>query len=240
LSSFDVVCLSHVLEHVLDMDSAVNAIQAVIKPGGICYVETPDALRYSIFLRAPFQEFNTEHVNHFSMAFLAQLFQIRSGWKVVDLGTKEILSSPGNPFPACYGLLRRDDYEPVFKTPTRVADLEVATNAYIVASRELLDKIEINLRGNLDLSSPVLVWGTGQLCMKLLVETSLSKANIVSFVDGNPVNWGQILNGVPITSPREIKNTGYPILIASLLNQAQIENDIRVKWGLTNPVVYLL
>jgi len=240
MGHFDVVCLSHVLEHVLDMDAALGAIHMVIKPSGLCYVETPDALRYAPFLKAPFQDFNTEHINHFSAAFLAWLFQLRSGWDIVQLGEKEILSSPGNPFPACYGLFRRDDRKPIIKRPVRTADLENAINVYIDASRRLLNRIEASLLTNLDLSADVLVWGTGQLCMKLLVETSLSKAKIASFVDGNPVNWGQKLNGVLITSPREIKDTRLPILIASLLNQALIENDIREKWGLPNPVIHLL
>lgn len=240
LGDFDVVCLSHVLEHVLDMDAAVRAIRSVLKPGGLCYVETPDALRYAPFLKAPFQDFNTEHINHFSAAFLAQLFQLRSGWKVVHLDTKEILSSPGNPFPACFGLLRRDDQEPVTGSPVWTDDLEVAIKVYIDASRKLIEQIEASLRSKINLSEPLLVWGTGQLCMKLLVETSLSKANIVSFVDGNSINWGQELKGVSITSPREVKDTCHPILIASLLNQAQIENDIRIKWGLSNPIIPLL
>lgn len=240
LKGFDVVCLSHVLEHVLDMDTSINAIRTVLKPGGLCYVETPDALRYVLFLKSPFQDFNTEHINHFSVRFLSQLFKTRSGWRVIDLGTKDILSSPKNPFPSCYGLLRSDDQEPILQSPALTADLKIAVKAYVAASGKLLDKIETNLKSIPVLSTGILVWGTGQLCMKLLVDTSLSKANIVSFVDGNSVNWGQRLKGVPITDPRKIKDTNLPILIASLLNQAQIENDIRVKWGLTNPIIPLL
>jgi len=240
LGSFDVVCLSHVLEHVLDMDVAIRAIRAMVKPGGICYVETPDALRYAPFLKAPFQDFNTEHINHFSTDALVLTFRLRSGWSVVDTGIKEILSSPGNPFPACYALFRRDDMNPVLKIQARDTELQAAAKNYIDASRQLLDKIEANIKRTLDLSNSLLVWGTGQLCMKLLVETSLSTANIISFVDGNPVNWGQKLNGVLIISPQELKDTLHPILIASLLNQTQIENDIRIKWGLSNPVIHLL
>ena len=240
LGTFDVVCLSHVLEHVLDMDVALRAICHVLKPGGLCYVETPDALRYAPFLKAPFQDFNTEHINHFSVAFLALLFQMRSGWRIVLSGTKDILTSPGNPFPACYGLFKRDDHEPVIKSPVWTADLINATTAYIQASRVLLTNIEEKLASNAALETGVVVWGTGQLCLKLLVESSLSKANIVCFTDGNPVNWGQKLRGVPIVNPLTLTDPSRPILIASLLNQAQIETDIRTKWGLANPVLSLL
>ncbi len=240
LGRFDVVCLSHVLEHVLDMDIAVEAVLTLVNPGGMCYVETPDVLRYAPFLKAPFQDFNTEHINHFSTVALVQTFQLRSGWKVVDVGTKEILSSPGNPFPVCYALLQRDERITVPDCPARMSDLKLAVKDYIDLSNQLLVKIEANLKANLAPQMGFLVWGTGQLCMKLLVETSLSEANILSFVDGNAINWGQALKGISIKSPLDITDTHQPILIASLLNQAQIENDIRQKWKLTNPIIHLL
>ena len=48
---------------------------------------------------------------------------------------------------------------------------------------------------------PLLVWGVGQLAMKLLAETSLGKANIAGFVDSNPIHQGKKLHGHPILIP---------------------------------------
>lgn len=239
LGIFDVIILSHVLEHILDTDAAIQVIRNALKPDGLCYVETPDALRYASFLKEPFQDFNTEHINHFSQTCIANLFQICAGWRVVDLGKKDIFPWPNNPYPACYVLFRRDEFTGL-SVPLRDNDLVSAIKQYIVASRDLLDKIEINLKRTLDLKSDLIVWGTGQLCMKLLVETSLSNANIIAFVDSNSVKWGSVLKGIPIQSPQAVKDTRIPILIASILNQAEIENTIRTKWGLANPVVHLL
>lgn len=74
--------------------------------------------------------------------------------------------------------------------------------------------------------------------MKLLAETSLASAQIVAFVDGNPVNQGQILRGVPILAPEEIEDLKDPIMVASKLHQQAIVNRIR-QLELSNKVVLL-
>jgi predicted SAM-dependent methyltransferase len=66
MPKFDCVVLSHVLEHVYDIPSFFAAARRLLTPGGYLYLETPDATRYDQYLYAPFQEFNTEHINHFS------------------------------------------------------------------------------------------------------------------------------------------------------------------------------
>ena len=43
LGPFDGVILSHVLEHVLDLHQALQGVRAIVKPGGVLYVEVPDA-----------------------------------------------------------------------------------------------------------------------------------------------------------------------------------------------------
>lgn len=71
---------------------------------------------------------------------------------------------------------------------------------------------------------PVLVWGTGQLTLKLLAETTLGRAEIVAFVDNNAATWGKTLRGVPIVAPIMLVQQGwtYPIVIATILHQEAI------------------
>jgi len=40
----------------------------------IVYIEVPDAARYIDFLYSPFQDFNTEHINHLS-SFLMKILK---------------------------------------------------------------------------------------------------------------------------------------------------------------------
>ncbi len=74
--------------------------------------------------------------------------------------------------------------------------------------------------------------------MKLLAETSLSGANIVAFVDNNPINQGKILREIPIISPDELMKLSAPILITTLLHHKAIAEQIR-SMKIKNEIVFL-
>lgn len=110
---------------------------------------------------------------------------------------------------------------------------------YIARSQASMDKIEARLQQTLQTSSEVIVWGTGQLALKLLAETSLGKARIAAFVDGNPINQGKVLCGAPILAPEKVRGMTQPIIVTSILHQKAIASTIRDKMGLSNPIVLL-
>ena len=74
--------------------------------------------------------------------------------------------------------------------------------------------------------------------MKLLIETSLAQAEILAFVDSNPINQGKILRGTPVIAPEAIYRFTEPILISSTLHQKSIVEQIE-KMGLSNPLILL-
>jgi len=84
----------------------------------------------------------------------------------------------------------------------------------------------------------VVVWGAGQLALKLLVETSLATARIAAFVDSNPVNQGKVLRGVSVISPEAARGLAAPIVIATVLHQQEIAEQIR-EMGLPNDLLFL-
>ena len=87
--------------------------------------------------------------------------------------------------------------------------------------------------------SEIIIWGTGQLTMKLLADTCLRTAKIAAFVDGNPVNQGKILHGAKVIPSSEITARETPILVCSLINEDSILETIR-DLNLPNPVATLL
>ncbi len=235
VGTFDLVILSHVLEHVADLRSTVRDLRALLREGGRCYIEVPDATRYRDFLLAPFQDFNTEHINHFSLSALGNLFA-RDGFAVESQGQKTIESSPGCPYPAAFAFFRLGNGA----KEARVDDsLRTSLVAYIENSQKKLEELERELAVISTDDKPLLVWGAGQLTMKLLAETSLGKASILAFVDGNPINQGKTLAGRPILAPREISDRNAPILLATLLHQKEIEATIREQLQLPNEIIRL-
>lgn len=148
-----------------------------------------------------------------------------------------IESAPNKPYAALWGVWVKAD------TPSPInleldKQLVVNINAYIDKSQAILDAIETRLKSALADAPQVIVWGTGQLAMKLLVETSLADAPIAALVDSNPINQGKLLRGIPILSPEQIQGMPYPIVVTTLLHQQEIADKIR-QMELPNQVVLL-
>lgn len=239
IGRFDLIILSHVLEHVADLQGTVKRLRSYLQPGGMIYAEVPDASRYTEFLIAPFQDFNTEHINHFGLLSLSNLFT-SNGFSVVQGGQKEVQSSPGCRYPALFAFFR---CQPGTSEPTKAFEPDRKFReqmlAYVDASQAVLERIESRLAALLSSKQSLLVWGTGQLTMKLLAETSLARIEINAFIDGNPVNQGKQLRGIEIKAPEQVTDHLTPILIATLLHQREISSRIRDSLRLPNPIVTL-
>jgi SAM-dependent methyltransferase len=62
---FDVVILVGVLEHLNDLDEALHHLRALLRPGGLVYLEVPDSTAFADWPNAPYQDFSTEHLTFF-------------------------------------------------------------------------------------------------------------------------------------------------------------------------------
>ena len=232
IERFNLIVLSHVLEHVQDMKPVMSALDTLLDESGLVYIEVPDATRYPDCIIAPFQDFNTEHINHFSIQSLNNLF--RKGWVMKRYGQKLIDMEAGMVYPAAYVVLQKveSDFE---NSPAFDFKLNAAIEEYITASKYRFDNLNSQLRSILKESNSVIVYGTGQLALKLLKDTCLQDANIEFFVDGNPLNQGKKLLGKPVCSPNTILESNAPVIIASLVNSLSIQRDI-AQLGVSNPV----
>ncbi len=234
----DLIVVSHVLEHVLDLRTAVAAIRSLLADSGIIYAEVPDANRYVNFRTAPFQDFNVEHINHFEPASLENLFSAE-GFICLSRGTKSIESAAGVPYPALYGFFRKiaaaaapSDWQSTAVSPTNLLQYIDDSSRQMAAIVELLTPV---------LTGPVIVWGTGQLTFKLIAETPLGQANIAAWVDGNPINQGKIFRGLPVLAPEALRDLPpHPIIVGSLVNHEAIIERIRRDLHLPNPIITLL
>jgi SAM-dependent methyltransferase len=240
---FDCILMSHVLEHVNNLVDVMTAIhQSILDSPGkqhktLIYIEVPNASQYQNYIFAPLQDFNTEHINHFSKKCIENLMRV-NGFSIVSEGEKEIESSPGMPYPTIYSLSVINDFDSKQFRIIKDDELIVNIKHYIAKSKTLLHKIDHKIKQILSVSDRLIVWGTGQLTMKLLADTSLAKANIVAFVDNNSINQGRMLNGISIVSPQKIVNLQFPILVATLFHQKAIAEQIK-SLSISNLVFFL-
>lgn len=224
IGMFDCVIISHVLEHLYDLNILADALDILLAPEGIVYIEVPDGARYAENLTSPFQEFNTEHINHFSSISLKNLLS-RMGFSSISESTRNILVGDGIKYPVLSCIFCRSEKKSAFRIDK---ELQKGIRLYIIKSQNLLRDLDKKIQEILQNNPEIIIWGTGQLTMKLLSETSLQKANIYCFIDGNPVNQGKILIEKEIFPPSFLQNCpNLPILICTLLHQNEIINSLQ-------------
>ena len=87
-NSFDVIILSDVIEHILDLDKEIDIIRKLLKPDGILYIGTPgtkNIFRYGYdFLRS----FQNAHTYYFSLNTLTNVMN-RNNFEIVK-GNEQI------------------------------------------------------------------------------------------------------------------------------------------------------
>ena len=223
VGKFDLIILSHVLEHILDIESTIEKLNTLLVDGGMVYVECPDAQNYAKVIHAPYQEFNTEHINHFNETSFSNLFSIFNYAKI-DTGTKTMKIASDDDYYAVYGL---------FKKSNKAGHGVVFDNAIINGISEYIQKSDliynnvINEIAKIDEGITIALFGIGQFAFKLLADSVLKHRRNLLLFDNNVLNVGKSINGFPIHHGKEItsiltdKET--VIVITSLIHEKDIK-----------------
>jgi hypothetical protein len=222
---------------VQDLPAAMAQVRAALAPGGIVYVEVPDALTFTEWPNAPFQDFSTEHINFFAPRSLANLFGVH-GFTTVFSEQNHRHQSYRTVMSNVSAVFRKEDPAPPF-APTRDDASAEGLRRYVAQSRgteaRLLAQVDRLVEGG----APVIVWGIGTHTSRLLATSRLRDANISAFVDSNARYQGRELDGVPIIAPEALRGRGEPILISSRVFQDEIQRQIRDDLQLSNELILL-
>ncbi len=231
---YDFLILTGVLEHIRDLDKAVEQFHRLLQPAGRIYLEVPDASRYVASLDAPFQEFSLEHINFFSTKSLTNLMQSR-GFRMLDAGPT-VRPMHEVTCPCVYGVFERH-LGPI--AVSRDNETEAGLRAY-VRGCELEDaQVRSRIEQSIPPGGSVIVWGVGTHTLRLLATGGLDPRKIAVFVDSNPKYRNSELRGIPVVSPEDLGRRPEPILISTRGFQREIYDQIRHKLGLPNPVILL-
>ena len=230
---YDVVLLTHVLEHIPNIRDFLEAVGRKINSGGMLYVESPDAnnffisksARYLPEHREPYQQFSMEHVNFFTKTSLYNLmtslgYQLR--FLESQVSVISILAS-------------------WWQKPTLARDSQTSLKLknYLSDSDKLLNDVKNTLKVLIKNNEKLYVWGAGGYTQRMLSQTKMKLLPIISYIDSNPDYHGGKLNGKKIINPDELKKLPkHPILISTNAYQDKILDQIK-KMGLKNKVLFL-
>lgn len=237
IGTFKFIILVAVLEHIKDLDEALNKIKDLLDHDGKLYIEVPDVTQFTSSLDAPFQEFSIEHINFFSPISLAnimgthgfeQVFVSQTSYEQTDTHTGYALRMifqrmlAGNTF-----------------TPLHDSESEAGIVKYVEASQKVENRIHQTVNDLVDSQKSFIVWGVGTHTQRLLATSKLVNANISVFVDANPNYQGKTLNNIPIISPEQLIGTSDPILVSSRIFQSEIVQKIQSELKLKNQILTL-
>ena len=234
---FDFVILVGVLEHLCDLDEAFVHLRTLLKPGGLLYVEVPDATAFSDWPNAPYQDFSTEHINFFSPVSLDNLMG-RRGFSRVFAEQNHREQSYRTVMSNVSAVYRMEAIPP--EDGLRIdRETERGLCRYIDQCRVTDERLHAKINAIVDEHRPILVWGVGTHTTRLMATSRLAEANIVAFIESNARYHGRELLGRPIVAPESLSARPEPVLVSSRVFQHEIADQIRDTLGCTNELILL-
>jgi len=220
---FDVITLSHVLEHVRDLRGAFKKIISHLEKDGLLYIEVPNAREYRNYLIAPFYFFDAEHINHFDHNSLVDLGNTH-GLGLVRSIEKLIRPSSDSLYPAI-GCFYRNNKDK--KDAPQNRNLQARDSVVKHINDSKLNQNWQGLELLAEQQTEIIVWGAGSNTHRLLKNSPLGECKIIGFIDKDKRKQGQILKEVKIYSSKILKKLTCPIVISSALMGKEIYAEIK-------------
>jgi SAM-dependent methyltransferase len=225
---FDVIVLSHVLEHVVDLSGLMASVAKLLAPHGLLYAETPDAARYGKFPFVPFYFFDSEHINHFDTVRLGALGSI-VGFDTRAAGTMALAVGPGVSYPACWVWMQARGGDKSSALPAN-RELAAAVERYVEDCRQAdsfpqLDRLAAA-------ASPVVVWGAGSFAQRLFGSSQIHNCKIIAVVDRDTNKQGLNFAGFTVQSPEAVlaDRPDAIVLIAAAIHGPAIVAEVAATW----------
>lgn len=222
---FDLIVLSHVLEHVFDAQAVLASLLPLLAPEGRVYLETPDPTRYTTEGFPPLYFFDPEHINHLSAGSLIYLGSIL-GLVPLLTGQKTLRLANGRPYPAVYTLLQRGTGSGLLQHDHH--GLYEPLRAYVEQSLAGLEPLRERILSLVGGDSPIALWGAGSFSQRLVSQPWFPKQSLCAIVDRDHNKQGLRFAGILITSPEQGLR-GLPgntiVLCAAAIASRAIEQD---------------
>jgi len=193
----DIIFASHVLEHIYTLPATMELLVDALKPEGTLIVDGPDATGLLLKWNMPILDFNTKHIQHFTLRDYLNLGW-RYGLEMVDHFAYDL------------GFIRAGYQIRFKKMDIGVASMGVIKNrTYSMKARLLL------------IDKPVNVWGMNDLAWHMLAAVDL---DVLDYIDNDPAYRGKTYNGKPVL---ERPTNDAPILIMVQGQRQRLIENIR-------------
>lgn len=215
--SFDMVFLSHTLEHIVNPCSFIRQCVEIVNPRYF-FIDVPS---FDIkFINEPYGMFCDEHVNYFTLESLDHMmrevgFELADAKISIDVPNRTVAGVP-----SVLTLWKKSDRPAERRYLNSVSHI---LKTYLRTSGIEMKRVKKIINGIH--SEKLAVWGTGNQLSKLLANTSLLKKHIVKFYDSDTKKHAFKIAGKPIQAfdPKDLEDGIVDtILIATYSAQATL------------------
>jgi hypothetical protein len=211
IKKYDCLLLSHVLEHIYDINTFITTISNYISNNGYLYIEVPNAEFYDkITDICPLQEINIEHINFFSKYALNKLL-VNHGYSCISLEDD-------------FFLLNNEKYY-VIRAFFHKSRINNSFMTYIENGNKAIKNYRFE---KLQQYPNIFIYGCGQFLFKIFDNIS-KNTTITNIIDDNTSYKNKMIDNIPIISFEEylekIKSNDI-IFITTLINANKIKEKL--------------
>jgi len=209
---YDCLLLSHVLEHIYDINDFIKKIKNNIVESGLLYIEVPNAEYYDkISDICPLQEINIEHINFFSKYALNKLLTNHDFFPIyLD---DDYFSIKNSKYYVIRGIFKKNKKNESFKK-------------YIDIGNNVISNIDFK---KLIQYKNIYIYGCGQFLFKIL--NNITKCtNIISIIDDNPCYLNKCIKNINIINCdlyNKIADDNDVVLLTSIIHDTNLKNNIK-------------
>jgi hypothetical protein len=211
-NQYDCLILSHVLEHIYNLNNFLLKISNNIKTDGLLYIEVPNAEFYDkLNCITPLQEINIEHINFFSKFSLNKLL-LKHGYCALSL-IDDYFKIKENDYYIIRGIFKKNEPNNSFKN-------------YINNGYEIISSYNFSYLNNYD---EIYIYGCGQFLFKILKNIQ-EFTKVINIIDDNLCYYDKTINNINIINfdkYKEISKPGDFILLTTLIYDDIIKTKIK-------------
>jgi 2-polyprenyl-3-methyl-5-hydroxy-6-metoxy-1,4-benzoquinol methylase len=164
-TNFDLIIVSHVLEHLLNFD-VLFELSKILASNGVILIEVPNANRYDIFPRVtPGYYFDRLHLNHFTSSSLVRMME-KHFFRTLEIRESTFPYSDGARYPVLIGVFNR-----------------FAINGNFLEKTIQLDRKRVNQFAVENANEALIVWGLGDNFFRALSLGLFDSLVVVAIVD---------------------------------------------------------
>lgn len=216
---YDLIVLTHVLEHLFNPVDCLKQCSLMQKDGAWLLIEVPLFERLDLF---PPGLLTLEHLNYFSEGTIIEAITM-SGYVPRFIGKY----FNNHDYPVITVVCRKYDKIRPIQSEDYLKNKRLL-NEYILQESTTWGKIEKKIKCLLSKMTKVYIYGAGIHTSQLLAFTDLEKyLNIVSLLDSSPTKWGIQLGELKCYNPNDINiQKGDYIIISSFASEEEIFNQL--------------